>query len=134
MYQHQPPFTGIELLSDSGKYCLVYKAQRFHQWWLLKKLRPEYAHQTMMRNALTKEFEIGSRFNHPSIVRYVGWEFVPELGDICIVEEWVDGITLKDYFREHRTTEVKTGFKIVREILLGLKVLVELLSTVRLTW
>ena len=125
MYQHQPPFTGIELLSDSGKYCLVYKAQRFHQWWLLKKLRPEYAHQTMMRNALTKEFEIGSRFNHPSIVRYVGWEFVPELGDICIVEEWVDGITLKDYFREHRTTEVKTGFKIVREILLGLKALAE---------
>ena len=90
------PFTGIETLSNSGKYCRLLKAQRYHQWWALKTLRPEYARMPMFRQALRKEFEIGSRFNSPTIVKYVGWEYVPEVGDYCIVEEYGDGITLKD--------------------------------------
>ena len=116
-----PPFTGIEPLSNSGKYCRLLKAQRYHQWWALKTLRPEYARMPMFRQALRKEFEIGSRFNSPTIVKYVGWEYVPEVGDYCIVEEYVDGITLKNYFAAHYTTKVKMGFKIVREIIQALE-------------
>lgn len=45
-------FTNIEPMPKSGMYCRLYKALRFNQWWVLKTLKPEYAQNQSIRNAL----------------------------------------------------------------------------------
>ena len=89
-------FCNFELIaaSSTGHSC-VYKAQRMGKWYALKCLKPEYADQKDYRALLQKEFEIGYRLNHPNIARTEGLEDVEELG-VCIVMEYVDGLTLKD--------------------------------------
>ena len=91
-------FTNIEPMPKSGMYCRLYKALRFNQWWVLKTLKPEYAQNQSIRNALYKEYEIARNLDSPYIVRYMAWEFVQEVGDYCIVEEYIQGVTLDQYF------------------------------------
>ena len=66
-------FTNIEPMPKSGMYCRLYKALRFNQWWVLKTLKPEYAQNQSIRNALYKEYEIARNLDSPYIVRYMAW-------------------------------------------------------------
>ena len=113
-------FTNIEPMPKSGMYCRLYKALRFNQWWVLKTLKPEYAQNQSIRNALYKEYEIARNLDSPYIVRYMAWEFVPELGDYCIVEEYIQGVTLDQYFAAPNVG-VKEKYKVFMEIVFGLK-------------
>lgn len=113
-------FTNIELMPKSGMYCRLYKALRFNQWWVLKTLKPEYAQNQSIRNALYKEYEIGRNLDSPYIVRYMAWEFVPEVGDYCIVQEYIQGVTLEQYFTTPNVG-VKEKYKVFMEIVFGLK-------------
>ena len=113
-------FTNIEPMPSNGKYCRLYKALRFNQWWVLKTLREEYAQNQSVRNALYKEYEIGRSLDSPYIVRYLAWEFVPEVGDYCIVQEYIHGVTLEQYFSTPNVG-VKEKYKVFMEIALALK-------------
>lgn len=113
-------FTNIEPMPKSGMYCRLYKALRFNQWWVLKTLKPEYAQNQSIRNALYKEYEIARNLDSPYIVRYMAWEFVSELGDYCIVEEYFQGVTLEQYFAAPNVG-VKEKYKVFMEIVFGLK-------------
>lgn len=113
-------FTNIEPMPKSGMYCRLYKALRFNQWWVLKTLKPEYAQNQSIRNALYKEYEIGRNLDSPYIVRYMAWEFVPEVGDYCIVQEYIQGVTLDQYFTTPNVG-VKERYKVFMEIVFGLK-------------
>ena len=113
-------FTNIEPMPKSGMYCRLYKALRFNQWWVLKTLKPEYAQNQSIRNALYKEYEIARNLDSPYIVRYMAWEFVPEVGDYCIVEEYIQGVTLDQYFAAPNVG-VKEKYKVFMEIVFGLK-------------
>ncbi|MDO4511193.1 MAG: serine/threonine-protein kinase [Bacteroidales bacterium] len=113
------PFTNIELIHDGNAFCQVFKAQRYNQWWALKTVKPEYAHDATCKNALYKEYKIGSQLDVFSIVRYVSWEWVPELGSCCIVMEYVDGVTLEEFMKEQRV-DLRLGHKISREIIVAL--------------
>lgn len=105
-------FTDVEILSTS-EVNIVARAKRYGRWWLLKGLKKEVADQQAYQQRLRKELEIMMELQHPGIASAVGIEPVPELGE-CIVMEYVDGITLKEWF-EH-VHPLKERRKIITEL------------------
>jgi len=99
-------FSDVSLLHERELHCL-YRAKRFGRWYLLKTLRPEYRQNATYSQMLRKELEILMRLQHPNIVGCLGMEYVDAcpvgceepVGD-CIVMEYVDGQTLKDWINE----------------------------------
>ena len=90
-------FTDVEILSTS-EVNVVAKAKRYGRWWLLKGLSKERAGETGYQQRLRKELEILMLLQHPGVVTAVGLENVEALG-LCIVMEYVDGVTLKEWLR-----------------------------------
>ncbi|MDE7386736.1 MAG: serine/threonine protein kinase [Muribaculaceae bacterium] len=74
---------------------IIASGRRYGRRWFLKGLREELRDSAVMLRQLQKEFEIHSRLRHPSIAQVIGLENIDGLG-LCIVQEWVDGITLHD--------------------------------------
>jgi Kae1-associated kinase Bud32 len=91
-------FTDVEILSTS-EVNIVAKAKRYGRWWLLKGLRQEVAQEMGYQQRLRKELEILMQLQHPGVVTAYGLEEVKELG-LCIVMEYVDGVTLKEWMQE----------------------------------
>ena len=96
-------FGDFSALPSQG-YCDLYRAKRYGRWYLLKCLKAKHqddaAHQQMLR----KELEILMRLQHPGVMQAVGMEIVmlPERGaTMCMVGEWIDGMTLADYLAQH---------------------------------
>lgn len=87
-------FSIVEEL-NTGTWCRLFKAERQGQWWMLKCLKEEFCKEPLYREMLRKEYQILSRLYHPHIVKAVGIEDVPSLGQ-CIVMEYVDGTTLDE--------------------------------------
>ena len=75
----------------SGAYCILYKAKRYGQWYVLKTLKEEHRSTMLYRELLKKEFDISISLSHPNIVRTIGWENVPGVGE-CIIMEYIDGV------------------------------------------
>ena len=94
-------FTDVEILSTS-EVNVVAKGKRYGRWWLLKGLRPEVRKETGYQQRLRKELDIMMQLQHPGIVAALGVETVEELGD-CIVMEYVDGVTLKEWLQATTT-------------------------------
>ena len=93
-------FTSLEMLGVHGHNVLA-RAQRFGSWYMLKGLAPAEAEQGAYRQMLVKEFEVMHRINHPGVAQVHGIEDVEGLGK-CIVMEWVEGVTLKQWLDEGR--------------------------------
>ena len=55
----------------SGAYCLLYKAKRYGQWYVLKTLKEENRSTMLYRELLKKEFDISISLSHPNIVRTI---------------------------------------------------------------
>ena len=91
-------FTDFSTVSSRG-YSLLTRAKRHGRWWMLKGLKEQYRQDTVFRALLQKEYEITSQLQHPMVVSVFSLEEVGELG-LCIVMEWVDGITLKEWLAQ----------------------------------
>lgn len=92
-------FTEIQELSTRG-FNTLFRAKRLGQWWILKGLKPELRNDTVYQELLRKEFAILQRLqNQTSVVRVESLEVVGAYGP-CIVMEWIDGVTLKDWLLE----------------------------------
>ena len=90
-------FTDISLLGGHERgFCDLYRVRRYGKWHVLKALKPDYRDTPACQAMLRKEFDIGFHLSHPSIAATIGLEQVEGLG-LCIIEEWVDGITLDQY-------------------------------------
>lgn len=98
-------FTDVEILATS-EVNVVAKAKRYGRWWLLKGLRKEVAGEAGYQQRLRKEFEILMQLQHPGVVMTVGLEDVEVLG-LCIVMEYVDGVTLKEWLTEKPTRQMR---------------------------
>lgn len=98
-------FTDVEILATS-EVNVVAKAKRYGRWWLLKGLRKEVAGEAAYQQRLRKEFEILMQLQHPGVVMAVGLEDVEVLG-LCIVMEYVDGVTLKEWLTEKPTRQMR---------------------------
>ena len=88
-------FTDVSILHTS-EYNVVAKAQRYGRWYMLKGTNNACKDKALMQQMLRKEFEILIQMQHPGVVQTVGLEHVEGLG-LCIVMEYVDGITLKEW-------------------------------------
>lgn len=77
-------------------FNILCKAKRYGRWWVLKGLKKPYRQDGNYKNLLHKEFDILIFLQHPNIVSAYSMEDVPEMG-ICIVMEWIDGITLEHW-------------------------------------
>lgn len=94
-------FTDVTILNTS-KVNIVAKAKRYGRWWLLKGLNKQVANETAYIQRLRKELELLMQLEHHFVVSTVGLEFVEDLGN-CIVMEYVEGTTLKEWLREKHT-------------------------------
>jgi len=96
-------FTDVEIIATS-EVNVVAKAKRYGRWWLLKGLRKELAQETGYQQRLRKELEILVQLQHPHIVAAFSMEEVEGVGR-CIVMEYVDGPTLKDWLQGETTKQ-----------------------------
>lgn len=102
------PFDTLDIIECHSRYNRLVKVKRDDRWWMLKGLKPEYEDDAVMRELLRKEFSLGMMLRHQGIVRFVSLERVPQLGDgEFIVQEWVEGITLKQWLEEDHTWSEK---------------------------
>ena len=88
-------FTDFSIV-PSGGYSLLVKAKRYGRWWLLKGLKEDYRDQTIYKTFLQKEYDILCQMQHPMVVSVFSFESVEGVGD-CIIMEWIEGITLKQW-------------------------------------
>ena len=88
-------FTDFSPVSSNG-FSLLVRAKRHGRWWLLKGLKEQYRQDTVYQVLLQKEYEIASQLQHPMIVSVFSLEEVEGLG-LCIVMEWIEGLTLKEW-------------------------------------
>lgn len=91
-------FTDVEILHTS-EVNVVAKAKRYGRWWLLKGLQKGIANEAGYQQQLRKELEILIQLQHPNIVSAFALEEVDGL-DLCIVMEYVEGTTLKEWLQE----------------------------------
>ena len=68
--------------------CDAYQVRQDHTLFFVKKLKGEHTGNSVYRDALAKEYQIGSSLEHPSLPVY---RFA---GDDYIVMNFVDGETL----------------------------------------
>lgn len=106
-------FTDIEILNIS-EVNVVAKAKRYGRWWLLKGLQKDVAGETAYQQRLRKELEILMQLQHPHVVATYGIEDVEGLGR-CLVMEYVDGPTLKEWLNENPSRELR--LKVAHEII-----------------
>lgn len=90
-------FSDFTVLPSHG-YSLLVKAKRYGRWWLLKGLKEEYRNQTIYQTFLQKEYDILCQMQHPMVVSVFSYESVEDMGD-CIVMEWIEGVTLKQWLQ-----------------------------------
>ena len=102
-------FSDLTIEYTSG-FNVIARAQRYGRWYMLKGLNDANRDKAMPRQMLRKEFDILIRMQHPNVVQTIGMEQVEGLGT-CIVMEYVEGITLKEWLQTKSKTKKGTGGK-----------------------
>ena len=95
--------TNIKEIETKG-YSSLFTATYLGKTLILKGLKPEFKNKQFYENLLKKEFEISYSLNHPNIVKTIDFKYIPDLGN-CIMMEYIDGITLKEFVERHRVAE-----------------------------
>lgn len=106
-------FTDVEILHTS-EVNIVAKAKRYGRWWLLKGLNKEVASKTAYQQRLRKELELLMELQHPAVVSATGLETVESMGE-CIVMEYIDGSTMKEWLKGHTNRQDRK--RILRELI-----------------
>lgn len=117
----EQPFDEVEKLSSDGATSLSYKVRMWGKWFFLKRPKSEFADNPVYLAAFEKEFDLGIRLDHPNIVRYHS-KGQDALG-VYILMEYVDGVTLTEYIRQHPNLPKSDVRRIIAEIAEGLKYL-----------
>ena len=91
-------FTDFSILPSRG-YSLLVRAKRHGRWWMLKGLKEPYRNDTVYQVLLQKEYEITSQLQYPMVVSVFSVEEVEGFGP-CIVMEWIEGQTLKEWLAQ----------------------------------
>ena len=93
-------FTEVEIVKRT-EHNILARAKRYGRWWMLKGLLPEEADQPVFQEMLRKELELIITLQHPNIVRAFELDRVEGIG-LCIVMDWVDGMTLDEYLEKKK--------------------------------
>ena len=106
-------FTEIETVQAKG-FNIIAKAKRYGRWWILKGLNEPHRTESAYQTLLKKEFDILIMMQHPCIATATGFETVNGLGP-CIVMEWIDGCTLKEWLTTRHT--LKERLRITAQVM-----------------
>lgn len=107
-------FTSYSEIPSEG-FNRLFKAQRYGKWFVLKGLKPEYQGKAVYNELLTKEFELGVQLDHPNIARVYSKESCDPVVGPCVVMEYVDGCTLREFLAQKPSRAVR--MKVAKEIL-----------------
>ncbi len=108
-------FSNFELIHDSKNgYSELYKAKRYGKWYVLKRLTDKEKDNPRYQSLLEKEFDIAIQLSHQNVVQTVSFEEIPQLG-LCIVQEFIDGVTWNDFFSKNNISK-KDTFRILGEL------------------
>ena len=88
-------YTGFEKIAD-GAICTLWRANKDGQRYVVKSLQAKYRDQTQYIARLRKEYDILSMFDSPCVVKALDYCLIPHYG-MCLVMEWIDGVTLKQW-------------------------------------
>ena len=100
--------------SSKNGYSELYKAKRYGKWYVLKRLTDKEKDNPRYQSLLEKEFDIAIQLSHQNVVQTVTFEDIPQLG-ICIVQEFIDGVTWNDFFSKNNISKKET-FRILGEL------------------
>lgn len=115
LFPDEHKFSDIrEVYSSASGYNRLFRCERHGKLHLLKALQTAYMGSSFHEQALRKEFNIGYQLEHPHICRTVGWEQITGLGN-CILLEYIDGITLKDFMEQGKLTS-ELAYKLLTEL------------------
>ena len=95
----------INLLQERT-YTTIYTASRYGRRFVLKTLSSNCAELTDYRLQQEREFQLGIQLVHPNIVATYGLEEINGVGR-CIVQEWIDGITLGEWLNSNPTNTAR---------------------------
>lgn len=90
-------YTGFSKVAE-GAYCTLWRACKDGQWVVVKALKPPYRGCAQYEMLLRKEYDILSMFDSPYVVKVYSYGDVAGYGS-CIVMEWIDGVTLKEWLQ-----------------------------------
>lgn len=108
-------FSNFELIHNSKNgYSELYKAKRYGKWYVLKHLTDKEKDNPRYQSLLEKEFDIAIQLSHQNVVQTVTFEDIPQLG-LCIVQEFIDGVTWNDFFYKNNISKKET-FRILGEL------------------
>ncbi len=91
----------ISLLQTRSR-TQIYTASRYGRRFVLKALTPDTASLTDYRLQQEQEFQLGIQLVHPNIAATYSLEEIDGVGR-CIVQEWIDGLTLGEWLRAKPT-------------------------------
>ena len=100
--------------SSKNGYSELHKAKRYGKWYVIKSLTDKEKDNPRYQSLLEKEFDIAIQLSHQNVVQTVTFEDIPQLG-ICIVQEFIDGITWNDFFSKNNISKKET-FRILGEL------------------
>lgn len=108
-------FSNFELIHNSKNgYSELYKAKRYGKWYVIKSLTDKEKDNPRYQSLLEKEFDIAIHLSHQNVVQTVSLEDIPQLG-LCIVQEFIDGMTWNDFFSKNNISKKET-FRILGEL------------------
>ena len=108
-------FSNFELIHNSKNgYSELHKAKRYGKWYVLKHLTDKEKDNPRYQSLLEKEFDIAIHLSHQNVVQTVSLEDIPQLG-LCIVQEFIDGMTWNDFFAQNNISKKET-FRIIGEL------------------
>ena len=118
-------FSNFELIHNSKNgYSELYKAKRYGKWYVLKRLTDKEKDNPRYQSLLEKEFDIAIQLSHQNVVQTVSLEDIPQLG-ICIVQEFIDGVTWNDFFSKNNISKI---LMLRKEKILYVKFIINIMS------
>ena len=100
--------------SSKNGYSELHKAKRYGKWYVIKSLTDKEKDNPRYQSLLEKEFDIAIQLSHQNVVQTVTFEDIPQLG-LCIVQEFIDGVTWNDFFSKNNISKKET-FRIIGEL------------------
>lgn len=90
-----------EIYRSPNGATVLFSAIRYGKRFILKGINADFHNDPLSNISLAKEFEIGIGLDHPNIRQTIGFEDVPNLGKVIILE-YIDGISLNDFINSRK--------------------------------
>ncbi len=100
-------FTDFSDMPCRRQWLCLKRVKRFGQWWVVKGVNPEFEPRSKAQEKLDHEFERGMTLWHPSLARMIAQQEVPGMEGRCIIEEWVDGMSLDAFLATEPSLEAR---------------------------